>query len=263
MAGKHIALACSPETSRKLYSGLRAMGAQVRQLPVIAIRESDNKEALDAALTKLNEYDWIIFTSSYAALFFLRRLNELGLRTETLRGKNVCAVGPGTAAALAKAGIDVSLMPATFVAEGVLNALLDRQGGPNGLAGLRILFPRAREAREILPRALCEAGALVELIVCYETVEGAISPEDVAALLGRPPDLIVFTSSSTVRNFLSILGDHDGKRLMRESTVAVLGPITAGTVESFGKVPEILPRENTVPALLDAIREYFCRSQSR
>jgi uroporphyrinogen III methyltransferase/synthase len=262
LKGKYAAVACSPDKSAGLLNGLRAMGAIVEPLAVIAIRELEDQSALDAALLNRECYSWILFTSSYAAQIFARRMRATGLTGELARLKNVCAVGPGTAATLREAGIGVSLIPDEFVAEGVLRALAARHGGPQGLAGLRILFPRAREARDVLPRELGAAGARVDVIACYETVQGVIDPMVRNSLLLRGPDLLVFTSSSAVRNFVSLLGAENATILLNRASVAALGPITAASLESCGRKPEILPRENTIPALLEAIREHFAAQRA-
>ncbi len=257
LRGKYIAVACSPEKSRRILDGLRVRGAKVDLLEVIAILELDDKSTLDEALARIDSYAWVIFTSSYAALFFARRMSELGIACETPRPWNVCAVGPGTADTLREHGISVSLVPDEFVAEGVLRALSNRHGGLEGLAGARVLVPRAKEAREVLSRELSAAGVLVDVVPCYETVPGEVDSAVLTSMREHAPDLLVFTSSSTVRNFLGILGEEDGKLLLRSSIVAALGPITASTLESLGRKPEILPRESTIPSLLEAIVEFY------
>jgi uroporphyrinogen III methyltransferase/synthase len=260
LQGRSVAVACSPEKSARLLEGLREMGARVERLPVIAIHELEDQGALDAALLNRDCYSWIIFTSSYGALVFARRMQAMGLAGELARLKNICAVGPGTAATLRESGMNVSLIPDEFVAEGVLHSLASRHGGLQGLAGLRILLPRAREARDVLPRELTAAGARVDVIPCYETVRGKIDPATRSNLLAHPPDLLVFTSSSTVRNFVGILGRESAGSLLTRAVVASLGPITADSLKSYGKEAEVLPHENSIPALLEAIRAYFCRT---
>ncbi|HYK87139.1 MAG TPA: uroporphyrinogen-III synthase [Acidobacteriota bacterium] len=257
LEGKYVGVACSPMKFGPLMEALREMGAQVDPLDVIAIRELEDNSALDAALVNLDSYTWTIFTSSYAAVFFSRRVFARGLEKELLKLRNVCAVGPGTADTLRKHGIEVTLIPEEFVAEGVLRALADRHGGLTGLAGAGILLPRAKEARDVLPRELRTAGARVDVVPCYETVEGRIHTEVLKRMRTHDPDLLIFTSSSTVRNFLSILGPEEGKRLICGAVVAALGPVTAGTVESSCKKAEIQPRENTIPSLLEAVREFY------
>ncbi len=258
LKGKFAAVACSPEKSGRLLGGLSDMGADVAPLAVLAIREVDDRSALDAALQRLASYSWIIFTSSYAVLFFTRRMRELGVALHPALPAKTCAVGPATAAALKDAGLEVALVPGRFVAEGVVDALAARHGGLGRLAGTRVLLPRAKEARDVIPRELEAVGVKVDVVPCYETVPGRVDPEVIDRMRNSPPDLLVFTSPSAVRNFVSILGTGEGTRLLAGAVVAALGPITAGAVESFGKAPDILPAESTVPALLEAVRQYFC-----
>ena len=259
LQGKSAAVACSPEKSAKILLGLKEMGASVTRLPVIEIRETEDKDALDAALSRLDLYAWILFTSSYAVRFFARRAAECGRLAELSRHRNICAVGPATAAALRERGIETSLLPQDFVAEGVLHAFADRPGGLRDLAGARILFPRAREARDVLPRELERAGAQVEIVTCYEAIQGEIDPDTLQAMRANAPDLIVFTSSSTVHNFMGILGTSEGTGFLAKAVVAALGPITASAVQSYGRATDIVPRENTVLALLEALRDFFTR----
>ncbi len=257
LRGKSVLLVCSPLKAGDLAGGLESLGAQAQIFEAISVRPVETSAALDAALASLENYNWIIFTSAYAVLFFARRMAELGLPVKQLGRIQTCAIGPGTAAKAAEAGIRISLVPEEFVAEGVLKALGQRLGGLENLKGQRILIPRAREAREILPAELSAAGALVDVAVCYETVQAEADSELVARIVDRPPDLIVFTSSSNVVHFTTIVGASEGRRLLDEAKVAVLGPVTAKTVESFGKTPEIVPPQNTIPSLVESIRLYF------
>jgi uroporphyrinogen III methyltransferase / synthase len=241
----------------ELTSELEALGGTAVPLPVIEITEIENKQILDAALFSLDKYSWIIFTSAYGVAFFAKRLDELNIHRDKLSGRNICAVGPATARSMKEHGFDATLIPEEYVAEGVLQALDRRCGGIQNLEGHHILLPRALEARNVLANALIDAGALVDVVPCYQTQQSELNETFIKLLHGMTADLIVFTSSSTVKNLLDILGQEYGKKLLSNSTVAVIGPITAKTVESFGKTAEIRPKENTVASLLDAIREYY------
>jgi len=236
------------------------MGGKVVQLPVIEAKEIDDKHALDEALSSLEKYSWIIFTSAYGVSFFARRLEDLGLGRDPFCKLKICAVGPATAKTLKEYGFETSLVPEQYVAEGVVQALDKYCGGLRRLAGHRILIPRALEARDVLPNALAEAGAQVNVVPCYQTLSAELDEAKIRQVGDTAPDLLVFTSSSTIKNLIAILGQEYGKTLLLNSTVAVLGPITAKTAESFGKQAEIVPKENTVASLLDAVREYFSRT---
>ncbi len=257
LEGQSVLLVCSPLKARDLASGLESLGGNVQVFQAIGVRAVESPADLDAALASIESYSWIIFTSAYAVLFFAQRMAELGLPAEKLGAVQTCAIGPGTAAKAAEAGIGVSLVPEEFVAEGVLKALALRLGGLENLKGQRILVPRAKEAREILPLELRAAGAIVDVAVCYETVQAEADPELVARIVDRPPDLIVFTSTSNVTHFSTIVGAAECHRLMDNAIVAVLGPVTARTVESFGKRAEIVPLQNTIPSLVESIRLHF------
>jgi uroporphyrinogen III methyltransferase / synthase len=257
LTGKKALIACSEMKSEALASGLRELGAEVTIFPVISMREIENKTALDAALSRLPEYAWIIFTSAYGVRFFLQRLAVLNLRISRGHGPEICAVGPATASLLEASGIDVALIPREFLAEGILDALAERHGGLHNLAGMRIMLPRARESRELLARVLEAAGAHVDAIPCYETILSEIEPSLIQAVIRNPPDLVVFTSSSTVQNFLALLGENEGTKILAAAHVAAIGPITTRKLDQCGKRAEIVPGENTIPSLLAAIRNFY------
>jgi len=125
-----------------------------------------------------------------------------------------------------------------------------------------MLLPRAQEGRELLPEALSAAGARVDVVPCYKTVRAQIDGGVLRQMKENKPDLAVFTSSSTIRNLMEILGRQEGEKLLLHSAVAVIGPVTGQTAASFGKSPEIVPKENTVKALIEAIRIYYSKEQS-
>lgn len=250
-------MACSAKKMVELVSGLETLGGTILPFPVIEAQEIEDKQPLNKALASLQEYAWIIFTSAYGVSFFMQHLRRRGLETDLAKMPKICAIGPATAAALRDSGLEPALIPERYVAEGVLEALERYHGGPGHLDGCKILLSRAQEARELLPEALAAAGARVDVVPCYQTVQADINDALVERVREKPPDLCVFTSSSTIRNTIEILGREHGMRLLTESTVAVIGPITAGTAASFGKRAEIVPKENTVAGLLKAISEYY------
>ncbi len=266
LARKTVLIACSEMKAVSLTTALESLGAGVTIFPVIQIKPLTDPRALDAALDKLADYAWVIFTSSYGVQYFLERMNTRGLPTSLLNRSKICAVGPATAVALETAGVRVTLVPREHTAEGVLTALAEMHGGLHSLNGLHVLLPRALKARDLIPRRLEEAGALLDDIPCYENILPPIEPVRLQLLKDRPPDLLVFTSSSTVDNFFTLLGRDDAGDLVSRARVAVLGPITARTLADHGKRAEILPAESTIPSLLSAIRLYYqnaARPESR
>jgi uroporphyrinogen III methyltransferase/synthase len=257
---KSALLVCSPLKARELTGRLKSLGAEVIPFQAIEIRPLNETAELDSALRSLKRYDLIIFTSSYGVLNFARRMRDLGVPIEEAAHIRVCAIGPATAQAARENGITVSITPGEFVAEGVIVELARRAGGLEKLQGQRILIPRAKEAREVLPQELRTIGAIVDVAPCYETVQAPVEDGVIERIQARPPHLAVFTSSSNVTKFAAIAGDEATRKILCGATVAVIGPITARTVAQFGKQAEIIPDQNSIPALLAAIRRYYQES---
>ena len=256
LKNRTILAACSEKKMQELSAGLEAMGGQVIRLPLIELREIEDKAPLDRCLGHLHEYQWVLFTSAHAVDFFVKRLRELGLGSNR-RLPPICVIGPATAEAARHAGFEVSLMPEKYQAEGILEALEKYGGGRSSLKGQRILLPRALEAREVSPATLLASGAMVDVVPCYRNALPAMDELELQWLRTARPDLVIFTSSSTMRNLIDILGQEDGKRMLQESIVAVLGPITQSTAQSFGKNPEIVPEKSTIASLLEEIGSYY------
>jgi len=257
LLNRTIVVACSAKKMVELAAGLKAMGGNVLAFPVIEVREIEDKQPLDLALSSLDEYSWIIFTSAYGVSFFLQRMNERGITAGMQSMPKICAIGPATAKAVNEFGYEVALVPEKFVAEGLVEALGKFSGGLRSLAGCRILLARAQEGRELLPDELRAAGAQVDVVPCYRTARAELEKSALQRLNGIRPELIVFTSSSAVRNMIEILGHEDGKRMLLESAVAVIGPVTGSTVELWGKRAEIVPKQNTIASLLEAIASFY------
>ena len=214
--------------------------------------------ALDRAIANINQYDWIIFTSAWGVSFFAERLPK---SRESHTFPKICAIGPATACAAEKHGFHIALTADEFTAEGVMQSMERYNGGVENLRGLAVLIPRALEAREFLPAALASAGCRVDVIPCYQTISPKPDAGVSARLRNETPDLIVFTSVKAARNFLKTVAAEVGEavalRRLHEAVVAVIGPVTAGALESKGKSAEIFPAESTVTALLEAIANFW------
>jgi len=245
----------------ELVAGIEAMGGDAVPFPIIEAQNIEDRHLLDEALSSLQKYAWIIFTSAYGVSFFMQRMNELSISMNVQNMPKICAIGSATSRAVKESGYDVALIPQKFVAEGVVEALGKYHGSLQALAGHRILIPRAKEARELLPEALAAAGILVDVAPCYQTVRIEPDASVLRQLREKNPDLVIFTSSSGIRHLVNLLGDDDGKSMLMKSVVAVIGPITCSTAESFGKHAEIVPKENTIASLLEAICQHFVARQ--
>lgn len=232
---------------------LQTLGARVYECPTIAIVPPESWEELDAAIADLSSCGWVVFTSINAVKYFFTRLADLGKDSRALGNCRVVAVGPKTAASLLPFGIRPDLVPADYKAEGVVAEFARFQ-----LAGVRVLFPRADRARDVIPAALTRMGANVVAPVAYRNVVPDELPADaIRALEERRIDCITFTSSSTVDNLAKVLGVNRLLGLLEGVAVAAIGPVTAATCRELGLNVVIEPREYTLAAMTGEIVQYY------
>ncbi|HEY6214646.1 MAG TPA: uroporphyrinogen-III synthase, partial [Vicinamibacterales bacterium] len=195
---------------------------------------------------------------------FLERLLAGPTDLRDLKGVKLCAVGPATAERLARAGLKADYMPAEYRAEGVLRAMIESAPGGK-LAGAKILLPHADIGRELLADELKKHGADVTEVIAYRTVavepEREGEPDIYRMLLERRIDAVTFTSPSSVRNFVRILGPEPAADLLRETPVASIGPVTADAARQCNIETTIVPANHTIPALADAIIAYFVKQR--
>jgi len=232
-------------------------GAVVVRLPTIEIRDPEDWGPADAAIDGLGAYDLFIFTSAQAVERFLTRLARRGRGPEALVAGPVVAIGPATAKSLEGHGVAVAAVPEEFRAEGALaeaERLLSTRGSARAP---RVLIPRALEGREVLPEGLRALGALVDVVPVYRTVLPEGGAERARALLREGVDLITFTSSSTVRNFVQQVGTESLSELLGEAAIGCIGPITAETARAAGMRVDLLPEESTLGAFARAAEEFF------
>ena len=249
LTGKRIFITRARGQIEEFSTLLKDYGAEVIPFPTIEIAPPGDWGSLDKAIERMDTYDWVIFTSVNGVKYFTQRVKEKGMDIAVLLGKKLCAIGPRTQQELEKMGLTVHFRPSEYRAEGIAEGLKAL-----GIQGKRILLPRAREARRILPEVLQEAGALVDEVEAYCAVKPAQGKASLEAILKKGVDVVVFTSSSTVRNFMELLSD---KTALKGIKVAVIGPITAETVRNCGLEPHIAPQEYTIPSLVQAIVEHF------
>ena len=247
--GKTVLVTRARSQASKLTARLEQLGAKVIEAPAIRIEEpADHYEALDAAIAKLNDYQWLIFTSANGVDYFFARLMKTGKDARALGYAKVAAIGSATAAKLREYGIIADVVPREFRAEGVLEALKGKLP-----SHAKILLPRAQEAREILPEKLREQGAVVDVAPAYQTVAAEVDAESLREKLADGEiDLVTFTSSSTVTNLVKIIGSADA---LKEIKTAAIGPVTAETAKGNGIEPDIVAKEYTIDGLVEAIKE--------
>jgi uroporphyrinogen III methyltransferase/synthase len=239
--GRSVVVTRAREQASELRQRLEALGAEVIELPAIAI------ERVDFALPPLDRYTWLVFTSANGVTAFLERgLTPAGLDVRVLAGMRIAAIGPGTAAALAERGLRADLVPERFVAE----SLLDAFPVPSS-EGERVLLARAERARDVLPAGLVERGYEVDVLGVYRTVHAAPDPALVDRVRRGEVDALTFTSSSTVTNLCDLLGGVPE----RQPLVASIGPVTSRTAKERGLRVDIEATEHTIDGLVDALLE--------
>lgn len=252
LSGKRIVVTRAREQAGELCDALEDLGAQAIEIPTIEIRDPASWEPLDNAVRRLEEFHYLLVTSANGVRSFLRRLAACGLDVRDLNGLEIGAIGPATAAEFARTGVKVDFVPKKYQGEGLLEALAGRD-----LKGKSFLIPRAKVARDLVPRALVERGARVEVVEAYETVVPEFPPGELDRLLSPPPDVITFTSSSTVKHFARLLGDRPIDRVLAGAAVASIGPITSDTIRKLGLAVSIEARESTIHGLVRAMVEHF------
>jgi len=237
--GQTVVVTRAREQAGSLAARLAELGAQVVQIPTIEIEPAPDWKPLDLAISRLEGYDWLIFTSANGVRFFTERLDASSRDLRGLRAR-ICAIGPATAAALATLHLKVDLMPAEYVAESVVAAF-----GKIPLEGARILLPRAAVARDLIPVELQKRGARVTVVEAYRTVPA----RDVEWPPDFHPDWIAFTSSSTVENFHSLFG----RAPLEGVKVASIGPVTSATARRLGIDVTAESAEHTIDGMVAAI----------
>ena len=231
---------------------LESYGAEVIQFPTIETQPILDNAALDRAIAQLATYNWVIFTSVNAVEYFYRHLRENGKDARSLGNARICAVGQKTVAALDQIGIRADYVPSQYRGA-TLAAELE------GVKGQKILLPRAWIAADDLPNGLRDRGAIVDAIPIYETIKaGAEGREALEADLhnGRI-DMVTFTSSSTVTNFLEMFGSHPSAALLDQVHIAVIGPSTTATAEAKGLTVDIVAKQASVESLAEEIVKFY------
>jgi uroporphyrinogen III methyltransferase / synthase len=243
--GCRIVVTRAKGQAEALTFGLRALGADTVELPTIAIETALDSEPLDCAIARLDEYDWLIFTSANGVQFFLERLDRSAVDLRKLRAK-ICAIGPATRRAVESLHLKVDLMGKEYVAESLVEAFSRFE-----LTGKRMLLPRAAVARDLLPMELRRRGAQVDVVEAYRTVIPQDAAERAQQIFGaaRKPDWITFTSSSTVKNLMRVISWQE----LRGVKVASIGPVTSATARHAGLKVTVEPAQYTVDGLIAAI----------
>lgn len=255
LLGKRIVVTRAREQASSLVQTLSGLGADCFEFPTIEVVAADNTQPLKEAIANLSAYDWIVFTSVNGVGFFFEKLFEATLDVRALGHLRVAAIGPATAKRLSEFGLQTDIIPKNYQAESVVEAFQQEN-----VKGKKILLPRAKEARPILPVELSKMGAQVDEVTAYRTRQvGDNADELVHQLEEKSIDLVTFTSSSTVKNFKALLPPEKFSRLIEGVVVASIGPITSDTAEDLGFDVHISADSFTIPGLCEAILQYYQR----
>jgi uroporphyrinogen-III synthase len=249
LAGKRVLVGRARHQASALSDALRLLGAEVIEIPFIEIRTPSSWRPLDQAIARLLDYDWLILTSVNGVQALFARLQKLGKSEADLLHLNIAAIGPATRKAIESRGLPVDVMPDEYVAESVVAELWQQ------VKGKRVLLVRAKVARDVIPNELIKAGAKVDVIEAYETVLPETSRTELLSVLRDPrrkPDVITFTSSSSARNFLDLLGTAN-EALLTGIKLASIGPVTSDTLRRLGLRVDIEAREYTIPGMVATI----------
>jgi len=261
--GRTVIVTRSREQASVFTGRLAELGAAVIELPSIEIGDSPDPEAVQRALDRLpGGFDWVVFTSVNGVDKFVQFLRRAGKDVRALAGARLAAIGPATATALESAGLTVDILPEKFVAESVAESFA-KLG--DYLAGKRILLPRAEIARKVLPEALAGLGAEVTEVPVYSTriTRPENLPQVIEELSAGRVDLITFTSSSTVDNFVELVGLENLQGLSGPPVYAAIGPVTEATAAGYGLAPLISAGTHTIEGLVSLIENYFAKGRAQ
>ena len=253
LIGKKIVVTRARKQAETLAAALEDLGACVIEFPTIEIEPI----AARFDVGSMAGFHWAIFTSANAVRCFGMVLERAGVPFD-LHGAKICAVGPATQRSVEERSAYVDLVPDEFTSEGIIAALEETE---EGLDGQRILVPRGEMAGHVLPDTLRAHGADVAEPIVYRTVCPSVTDEASDALVAAQPGIVTFTSASTARHYVQILGEERIEALSG-IVYASIGPQTTLSAETAGISISIEPGRHDVPGLIEAISQYDARKMT-
>lgn len=251
--GKRIVITRARAQASSLVSELTRLGANCIEIPTIKIAPPPDIQPMKQAIDNIAGYDWLVFTSVNGVKYFFDTLFDMGQDVRCLGHLKFACIGPVTKERLADYGIISDILPETYRAESVVDAFSQVD-----IKGKKVLLPRAKKARTILPEELTRMGALLDEVTAYETLlDDSKKEELIDALTAKEIDAVTFTSSSTVSNFVTLLDGEDTSALLKDVTIASIGPITSDTAKDLGLTPDIEAEAFTIPGLIDALLSFY------
>lgn len=255
LAGKRILVTRALPQAPALSKLIEARGAIPILIPAIEIVPPQSFQPLDKALAKIQAYDWLVLTSVNGVQALHKRMDKLDVDAGLLRQLKVCAIGPATRAELeSRMGLKVDVVPEEYVAEAVVSALKGQ------IHEKRVLLVRAKVARDVIPKELRAAGAEVDVAEAYQTITPVNSAAKLKATLESEerPHAVTFTSSSTAKNFVSLLPKNASpKELLQGIKLISIGPVTSQTLREVGLWVDAEASTYTTEGLVEALEEQF------
>jgi uroporphyrinogen-III synthase/uroporphyrinogen III methyltransferase/synthase len=263
LLGRRILVTRALQQAGKLSDGLKALGAEPVEVPVLEIRPPDSYDGLDAALKKLEpnkfaqSFDWLILTSANTVQTVAARCRLLEIDFAEIKALKVAAVGSATAEAARKVGFRVTVVPDSYHSEGLVSAL------GNSVLTKRVLLARAKVARDVIPDALTAVGALMTVVDAYQTALPDGSQELLVEALGVGVDGATFASSSSVRNLAEVAREA-GIRFPFAGVAAIsIGPVTSATLREHGWEPAGEAKASDIPGLIAAVVGVLARQDDK
>jgi uroporphyrinogen-III synthase len=250
LSGIRVLVGRARHQASVLSSGLRALGADVIEIPFIEIRKPRSYKPLDTALKNIAKYDWLILTSVNGVDAVAGRIESLRLDRGAFSQLQVAAIGPATRKRIEALGFKVAVVPTRYIAESVVDSLRGK------VEGKSVLLARAKVARDVIPRELRKMGAKVDVVEAYETAIPGSSRKLLRRVMNDPerrPQIVTFTSSSTVRNFVALLGRRSPNTTLDNIKFASIGPVTSATMGELRLPVHIEASAYTIPGLTKAI----------
>ncbi|MEA1961054.1 MAG: uroporphyrinogen-III C-methyltransferase [Bacillota bacterium] len=247
--GKTIVVTRARAQASGLKKKLKDLGGEVIEFPSIEIQKENDLQPLYDAFDCISDFQWLIFTSANAVELFFNEMKSKKIDIRLLSGLMIAAIGPVTCESVEKRGLLVDVVPAEYVAEGIVDRLRSHIK-----PGDKVLLPRARGAREVLPDKITELGAEIHEIYLYTAgIATNVDSRDVERIRSGMADYLCFTSSSTVRNFVQMIDKEGLEMLKKQTRVACIGPITAKTASEFDFSVAVMAQEYTIEGLITAI----------
>lgn len=247
LAGRRVLVTRAVQQAGKLSDGLKALGAEPVEVPVMEILPPDSYEPLDAAIRKIESFDWLILTSANTVQTLAARCLLLNVDVSGIKLLKVAAVGSATAEAARKAGFRVTVVPDSYNSEGVVAAL------ENSVTGKRVLLARAKVARDVIPDALTATGAVMTVVDAYQTALPDGARQALVEALKAGVDAATFTSSSSARNLAEVAREAEIAFPFAGVKAISIGPVTSATLREFGWEPAGEAGMSDLPGLIAAV----------